>query len=121
MSGPDEPITYREQAIIEATAKAVMDKLTETYKPDEYGKKAFNETLEDFFGNMTADVHIRHHDWVANASVGRTTQDISWRDFFYSLAKGAAAVVLGFIALAVLWAVLQYIKAGAPSVNGLTH
>lgn len=47
--------------------------------------------------------------------------DPSWKDFLYSLAKGSAAVILGFIGLAVLWAVIQYLKAGAPSVPGVTH
>ncbi len=45
----------------------------------------------------------------------------SWTDFGYSLAKGAAQIVLGFIALAVLWAVITYLKSGAPTLNGVTH
>lgn len=114
MSGPDEPITYRERAIIEATAKAVMDKLTETYRPEEYGKEALKGTLDDYFSGITAETHLKHHTWVADASSGRATQDISWKDFWYSLAKGSSAMILGFVALAVLWAVITYLKAGAP-------
>ena len=121
MSGQDEPISYREKAIIEATADAVMQKLTETYRPEEYGKEAFKQTLDDYFAGITAETHLRHHNWVADASTGRTTQEISWKDFWYSLAKGSAAMVLGFIALAVLWAIISYIKAGAPPLAGVSH
>jgi hypothetical protein len=121
MSGQDEPITFREKAIIEATAKAtteaVMEKLTTTYDPSEYGRKF----MDDYFSGITAETHITHHKWIANASTGRATQDISWADFWYSLAKGAAAVVVGFIGLAVLWAVIQYLRAGVPTIPGVGH
>ncbi len=85
MSEPDDySLTFRERAIIEATANKVVQKLVDRFP-----------------------------------SMGNS--NISWGDFLYSLAKGAAAMVLGFVALASLWAVVAYLKAGAPSVPGVTH
>lgn len=77
----DYSLTFRERAVIEATALRVVEKIREIP-----------------FGSNP-----------------------SWRDFWYSIAKGAAAALLGFIMLAVLWATLNYLKAGAPAVTGLTH
>lgn len=53
------------------------------------------------------------------AQVADTT--VSWRDFLYSLAKQTGGIVLAFVALAVLWAVINYIRAGAPAVPGVSH
>lgn len=80
----DYSLTFRERAMIEATASSVIQKMQEK------------------FPNLGSSA-------------------ISWRDFGYSLAKGSAAMILGFIALAALWATVQYLKAGAPSVPGVTH
>lgn len=80
----DYSLTFRERAIIDSTAKAVI------------------VSMRDTFPSLSGS-------------------NISWRDFGYSLAKGAAAMVLGFIALAALWATLNYLKAGAPPVPGITH
>lgn len=86
MNAPDEySLTFREQAIIEATAKRVVSLWAERYP----------------------SLH--------------TEQNISWTDFFYSLAKGAAGMIVAFALLACLYAVIQYIKAGAPPVPGVTH
>lgn len=80
----DYSLTFRERAMIEATASSVIQKMRESFP-----------------------------------SLG--TSQVSWTDFGYSLAKGAAQIVLGFIALAVLWAIITYVKAGAPAVPGVTH
>lgn len=88
MSPPDDSsLTFREQAIIEATARRVVEMWAEKYP------------------NLA-----QHLD-----------ESISWKDFFYSLAKGSAGMILAFILLACLWAVIQYLKAGAPAVPGVTH
>lgn len=85
MSEQDEySLTFRERAVIESTASAVVRKMLEKFP-----------------------------------SLG--TNGASWADFWYSLAKGAAQIVLGFIALAALWATITYLKAGAPAVPGVTH
>lgn len=80
----DYSLTFRERAMIEATASAVISKMRESFP-----------------------------------SLGASS--VSWTDFGYSLAKGAAQIVLGFIALAALWATITYLKAGAPAVTGITH
>lgn len=80
----DYSLTFRERAMIESTASAVVQKMRESFP-----------TL----GSNGA----------------------SWTDFGYSLAKGAAQIVLGFVALAALWATITYLKAGAPAVPGVTH
>jgi len=121
----ERPFTFREKAIMEATAdataKRTMDMLKADYPKDQYGTQALKNTLDDYFFGITPETHLDHHKWIGNASAGRTTQEISWPDFWYSLAKGAAAIVLGFIGLAVLWSLIQYLKAGAPAIPGVTH
>lgn len=92
MSGPDDStFTFREQALMDEQAERTAKKTVQVWA-EKFPRLA-----------QTAG------------------SDPSWKDFWYSLAKGSAAVILGFIGLAVLWAVIQYLKAGAPSVPGVTH
>lgn len=92
MSGQDDStFTFREQALM-----------------DEQAKRSAQKTIE---------LWAKTYPKLAQA----TGEEPSWKDFFYSLAKGSAAVVLGFIGLAVLWAVIQYLKAGAPAIPGVSH
>jgi len=80
-------------------------------KPDDYTWSFREREMMETIANKVVDKMA-----VRFPSLGDSNQNISWADFLYSLAKGSAAMILGFIALASLWAVVQYVKAGAPVV-----
>lgn len=113
MVPPDdsEPFTYRERALMDATARRVVDELSRAYPPEQYGAKGMQMTLKDFFGDMEPAEHKRQHGWVHDVMNGSVNRDMSWQAFWFDIGKSFAKLALGGLLMLLGLGLLDYIKA----------
>ena len=106
-----EPFTYRERAMMDATARAVISQLAQAYPPDQYGSKGLKKSLQDYFGDLEPAEHKRQHGWVHDVMNGSVNRDMSWQAFWFDIGKSFAKLALGALLMLLGLGLLDYIKA----------
>lgn len=94
-----EPFTYREKAMMEATARRTAELMGQ------------QKNLSDYFGDMEPSEHRRQHGWVHDAMNGTVNRDVSWRAFWFDIGKSFAKLALGGLLMLLGLGALDYIKA----------
>lgn len=101
-----EPFTYRERAMMEATARRTAELMAE-----QHSASGLQRALADYFGDMVPSDHRRQHGWVRDAMNGAVSRDMSWRAFWFDIGKAFAKLALGGLLMLLGLGLLDYIKA----------
>lgn len=93
----DGEFSAHEKLLMQEVVKAVMESLRSTYPPDRYGGSA----LDSYFKGMTPEMHITHHNEMANQQTGAKTWEeikkelIIWMVKTVLVAAAVGALVIG--------------------------